>query len=304
MDDQDRAYFYALIAVFMWSTVASAFKLTLDHLDFIQLLFYSTLTSWIVLLIIILIQGKWTELRKTGRKDFLRSAKLGFLNPFLYYLVLFKAYSLLPAQEAQPLNFTWPLILALLSIPLLKQKITYLSIFALFVSFSGVFIISTQGDILGFNFTDPTGAFLAMGSGIIWALFWIYNMRDPRDEVIKLFFNFLIGWILTIIPFLLYTDLSLPPLSGSLGSIYVGLFEMGITFVVWMRALKYSKTTSQVGNLIYASPFISLIFIHFFVGEEILIPTVVGLVFIVSGIVIQQSSSRILENRASKLTTT
>ena len=34
----------------------------------------------------------------------------GFLNPFLYYIILFKAYSLLPAQEALSLNYTWPLV--------------------------------------------------------------------------------------------------------------------------------------------------------------------------------------------------
>ncbi|NJK98814.1 MAG: EamA family transporter, partial [Bacteroidales bacterium] len=48
---------------------------------------------------------------------------LGFLNPLLYYLVLFKAYSLLPAQIAQPLNYTWPLILVILSIIFLSKNI-------------------------------------------------------------------------------------------------------------------------------------------------------------------------------------
>ncbi len=287
-----RAYSYALVAVLMWSTVASAFKLTLDYLDFIELLFYSSLVSWLILLLILVIQKKAVILLTYTREDILNSAKLGFLNPFLYYVVLFKAYSLLPAQEAQPLNFTWPLMLALLSIPILKQKITFLSILALFISFSGVFIISTHGDIFGFSFTDPLGAGLAMGSGIIWALFWIYNMKDTRDEVCKLFLNFFFGFLFITIPFLLYTDLAVPDIRGTLGGVYVGLFEMGITFVIWMRALKYSKQTSQVGNLIYASPFVSLIFIHFLVGEEILRSTIIGLVLIVSGIVVQQSASR------------
>ena len=41
---------------------------------------------------------------------------LGLVNPFLYYLVLFKAYDLLPAQEAQAINYTWALMLAFLSV--------------------------------------------------------------------------------------------------------------------------------------------------------------------------------------------
>jgi len=297
MEEQTRAYSYALVAVLMWSTVASAFKLSLEHLDFIELLFYSSLVSWIALLVILIVQGKFGMLRSYTKNDYLQSAKLGFLNPFLYYLVLFKAYSLLPAQEAQPLNFTWPLMLALLSIPLLKQKITIMSILALLISFSGVFIISTHGNVMEFTFTHPGGAFLAMGSGIIWALFWIFNMRDSRDEICKLFLNFFFGFLFTAVPFLLYTDLAIPNNWGFAGGLYVGLFEMGITFVVWMMALKFSRTTSQVGNLIYASPFLSLVFIHFTVGEEILPSTIGGLILIVAGILVQQSSSRFAKMR-------
>ncbi|MCV6021929.1 EamA family transporter, partial [Escherichia coli] len=39
---------------------------------------------------------------------------------------------------------------------------------------------------------------------------------------------------------------------------YVGLFEMGITFVLWLSALKSTQTTARISNLIFASPFISL----------------------------------------------
>ena len=167
MEDQTRAYSYALVAVLMWSTVASAFKLSLDHLDFIELLFYSSLVSWLILLIIVILQGKLKLIRSFTKKDLFNSAWLGFLNPFLYYVVLFKAYSLLPAQEAQPLNYTWAITLALLSIPLLKQNIGIRDIGAAFVSYSGVVVISTHGDILSFRFSNPFGVALALGSTVI-----------------------------------------------------------------------------------------------------------------------------------------
>ena len=84
-------------------------------------------------------------------REYLFSAALGFLNPFFYYLVLFKAYSLLPAQVAQPINMTWPILLTIISIPLLGQKITLKSIAALVISFSGVILISSQGGGQAFN---------------------------------------------------------------------------------------------------------------------------------------------------------
>ncbi|MFH1335238.1 MAG: DMT family transporter [Candidatus Zixiibacteriota bacterium] len=293
MEQQKQAYVYAITAVMLWSTVASAFKISLRYLDYLQLLFLASFVSLLVLFIILSVQNKLHYLFRHSAKDYLRSALLGFLNPFLYYIVLFKAYSLLPAQEAQPLNYTWSITLALFSIPLLKQRIGYVSILALIISYLGVFIISTRGNILGFKFSNPYGVILALGSAVIWALFWIYNVRDKRDEVTKLFLNFSFGFIFIFIAMVLSSRMRIiPPLVGIAGGIYVGLFEMGITFVLWLKALKLSKTTAQVSNLIYLSPFVSLVLIRFVVGERILLSTIVGLVFIVTGIIIQQYDSR------------
>lgn len=79
---------------------------------------------------------------------------------------------------------------------------------------------------------------------------------------------------------------------GLVGAAYVGVFEMGITFVLWISALKLSENTAKVGNLIFLSPFLSLVFIHFLVGEDILPSTFIGLVFIVMGLFIQQLKAR------------
>jgi drug/metabolite transporter (DMT)-like permease len=98
---QRSAYAYGLATVLLWSTVASAFKLTLRHADPVQLLCISTLVSTLTLLAVLTLQGKLSHLRRINAQDLRRSALLGLLNPFLYYLILFMAYDLLPAQEAQ-----------------------------------------------------------------------------------------------------------------------------------------------------------------------------------------------------------
>ena len=288
MEKQKQAYAYAITAVLFWSTVASAFKVSLRYLDFLQLLFFASIVSIVILFLILLIQNKLNLFREYSGKDYLHSVMLGFLNPFLYYVVLFKAYSLLPAQEAQPLNYTWSIMLVLLSIPLLKQKIRFKSILAILVSYFGVFIIATRGDIWGFTFTNLNGVLLALGSAVIWALFWIYNIKDKRDEVAKLFLNFSFGFIFILISIMLSSRMRVPAMAGLMGATYVGIFEMGITFVFWLKALKLSKTTAQVSNLIYLSPFLSLVLIHLIVGEKILLSTIIGLAFIVTGIMIQQ----------------
>jgi len=159
----NQSYVYAIIAVLAWSTVASAFKITLKYLDFLQMLFYASVVSLFLFLATLLLQNKLILLKKYSRKDYLRSILLGFLNPFLYYSVLFQAYSLLPAQEALTLNYTWPITLnytwpimvVLLSIILLKHRISVASVFAILLSFAGVVIILSEGNLLKFNFSNP-----------------------------------------------------------------------------------------------------------------------------------------------------
>lgn len=291
MTDQKKAYIFALLTVGIWSTVASAFKISLRYLDHVQLLFYSCLSSTLVLGILSVYffgPGFW---KKISFENIKSSFMLGFLNPFLYYLVLFKAYDLLPAQEAQPLNYTWGITLALLSIPLLKQKINKMQILAIIISYSGTLVISTRGNILGLEFSSPTGVVLALGSTIIWSLYWIYNTKDSLEPVLKLFLNFSTGliYITIFLPFV--TTFYFEDIRGLYGAVYVGVFEMGVTFVFWLMALRLSRTTAQISNLIYLSPFLSLIFIYFLVGETIMVSTVLGLILIMAGLIIQNRAN-------------
>lgn len=289
MDNQKKAYLYAALTVLLWSTVASAFKLTLRSLDYIQMLLVASVVSTAALFLVVLAQGKWRAIRESSVNELLRSAALGFLNPFIYYLVLFKAYDVLPAQEAQPLNWTWPIMLVLLSSVLLKQRIGLKSIGAILVSFAGVLVISTQGNLLGLSFTHPFGAALALSSSIVWALFWIYNVKDTRDEALKLFLSFGFGSLYILAAYLVFSRAGGFGPAGIAGAAYIGLFEMGLTFVFWLKALKLSRTTAQVSNMVYLAPFISLFFIALIVGEQIRFSTVAGLALIICGILIQRS---------------
>jgi drug/metabolite transporter (DMT)-like permease len=186
------------------------------------------------------------------------------------------------------LNYTWAIQLVILSIPLLRQKIGIRSVIAIIVGYLGVLIIATQGDFTSLHIVNAEGTLLALGSAVIWALFWIYNIKDKRDAVIKLFLNFLFGFVFVFVYIILSDRFVIPDLAGLAGAIYVGLFEMGITFVLWLQALRLSKTTAQVSNLIYLTPFLSLFIINIVVGERILVSTVIGLIFIIAGIILQR----------------
>lgn len=287
-----RAWLYALSAVLLWSTVASVFNLTLRHVDVLHLLLISSWTAFLALFLVLAAQGKVALLRRLTGREILHSAGLGALNPYLYYLVLFKAYSLIPAQEALALNYTWPVVLVLLSVPLLGQRIGPGSVAAILVSFFGVLLIATRGDLGDLGVSHPLGSSLALGSSLVWAVFWIFNLRDRRDPVLKLFLSFGFGSFFILATVLLGDGIRIPAWPGLLGGVYSGLFEMGLTFLLWLKALELATTTARVSNLVFLAPFLSLVFIRVLVGEPILPSTLAGLVLIVCGILIQQRLER------------
>ena len=288
MTGQQQATFYGLGAVLLWSTVATAFKLSLRYLSPTELLLYSGAFSTLLLGLILRIQGKLRLALQCSRREYLLSLGLGLLSPFLYYLVLLNAYDRLPAQQAQPLNYTWAITLSLLSVPLLKQKIYWQQWLALLLSYCGVVIIATEGDPFSLQFTDPIGVTLALASTIIWSLYWIYNTRDRRDPVVGLFVNFLCSCPFVLGYYLLTTEIRLPTPAGLFGAAYIGCFEMGACFVLWLLALKKTDSTAKISNLIFISPFLSLVFIYFLLGEEILPSTFIGLILIVAGLLCQR----------------
>lgn len=301
---QKSAYLYALAAVLAWSTVSTAFKLSLRHLTPLGLLMFSAACATLFLAAVNVIRG---GRGKTGNtwKGWKRSLAAGLLNPFLYYLMLFVAYDRLRAQEAQVLNYTWAIVLALLSVWILRQRFRVRDLIALCLSFLGVILISTQGRILSLQFDDPLGSLLAVSTSLVWAAYWILNMKDPRPAEGKLLLNFLIGTLATLIYAALRGRLNLAGLStpearlglGVLGALYVGIMEMGFTFILWQRALEKSANTASVANLIFLTPFISLAFIALILKESIHPATLAGLLAIVGSNLWQKSGK--LANKKS-----
>ncbi len=291
--NQSKAYFFALSAVLLWSTVASAFKLSLAYFDALNLLLYASFFSLCVFFCAMGYQRKFHILLTYSKKTYFKLALLGLINPFIYYLVLFRAYELLPAQEAQPINYTWALTLTYLSVFILKQKISVYDFLAGVICYCGVLIISTHGDLWSFSFSSLIGVILALFSTVLWSLYWIYNTKLHVDPLVGLFINFCFG----VPAILLYAFITSHPfvfnIYGFLGSVYVGVFEMGITFILWLQSMKLSTNTAKIANLIFISPFLSLVFITIFVGETILFSTFIGLIFIIMGLLLQQRVKKV-----------
>ena len=287
-DAERRAVLFALGAVVLWSTVATGFKLGLAAMRPLQLLAprqhrvrsrsSPPRTSW---------SGPLPR----PRAALARAAALGLINPFAYYLVLFEAYDRLPAQVAQPLNYTWAITLAVLAVPILGQRLDRRTLAGILVSYLGVVVLVTRGEFTAFDTFDGLGIVLALGSTVIWASYWLATVRLGLHPVQMLLAVFTTGTACVVTACVLTEGL--PPLTvENLGyGLWVGLVEMGVTFLLWQRALALTAHAGRISQLIFLSPFLSLVMIANVLGEAIHPSAVAGLVLIVGGLLLRPRPS-------------
>lgn len=292
VNSEKRALGFGLGAVFLWSTVATAFKLALVELSVLQLLMVAICTSTVALVSVVAWQGRLRELRSLLLGRPLQLLAMASVSPVLYYSILLAAYDFLPAQQAQTINYTWAITLALLSIPVLGHRLAALDWLAVALGYFGVVIIATEGDPFSLQFTSGLGVALALGSTVIWASFWLLNARSRDDADLLLAAYFVCATPLALVLGLVFGGGVPAPGTALAAAVYVGFFEMGFTWLLWSSALRLAANVSRVGNLIFLSPLLSLVFIALILGETIHPATLLGLALIVPGIILQQRGAR------------
>jgi len=299
--DERSALWHALGAVALWSTVATAFKLGLDHLGPLQLVWAGTLVSALLFAALASWRRAWCWQWRVWRT----AAAFGVVNPVLYYLVLFGAYDRLPAQVAQPLNLTWTIALALLAVPLLRQRLSLRALIGIAVSYGGVLVLlAWAGDAAGGGRADwtgnldPVGIVLALGSTLLWAGYWLMGARIALAPLTLMASSFVVAAPLLTLLVLLGPGLPAPSWTHLGFGLWVGLVEMGVAFLLWQRALGLSRHAARLGQVALLTPFVSLLFIHTVLGEALRPGTLPGLVIIVIGLLLTPAP-RLSERRVS-----
>ena len=276
-----RALTAALTAVALWSTVATGFKLGLASMTPLQLLFTGSVFSTLVFVVAALPQG-WPRQHFNLREG----ALFGLLNPLCYYLLLFEAYDRLPAQIAQPLNYTWAIVLALLAVPVLGQRLSVRTLTGVVVSYGGVVIVLSQGQFNALPGLDPTGVALALASTLVWACYWLFNARSSTRPEAFMATSFCLATPLLGAACWLGPGFPAASTETLFYGAWVGVIEMGVTFLLWQHALKLTANAGRISQLIFLSPFLSLLLISRVLGETVVASSWIGLLVIVTGLII------------------
>jgi drug/metabolite transporter (DMT)-like permease len=187
------------------------------------------------------------------------------------------------------INYLWPIMLVLLSVPLLHHSLRRRDVAGMLLSFGGVLVLALGGTSQGGSRPGVAGLVLALASTGIWALYWILNMKASGDPVARLAGGFAWGLVYLLCLGLASGRLEFAGLGAEVlfGGLWVGLFEMGLTYIIWLEALSLARSPAEVGSLIYVTPFASLAFIGLVAGEPLQVATFLGLALVLAGLRVQ-----------------
>lgn len=175
----------------------------------------------------------------------------GVSGLFGYHALYFAALALAPAAEANLLNYAWPLLIVVLSGPVLGMRLTvHHAAGAMLAAAGGVVLLSGHS---GFTPDAALGDLLALASAFTWALYSVLARRlahVPTSAVA----GFCAASALLAAAAHFAFEPTITPNAASLTAIVaLGLGPVGGAFFLWDFGMKHGDPR-LLGTLAYATP--------------------------------------------------
>ncbi len=281
-----QEYMYAGISIFLWSTTATVTKLLLGSLNSMQIMLASSLFAFVFLFFVTFAKGTLKELKTYKLRDYIQISIIGTIGIFLYHLFLYLGIDRMNASQAFIINYLWPIMTVVFACILLKEKMTFRKSIAILLSFLGVVVVTANGNLFQMEKNSITGAFYCIVAALSYGLFSVLNKQKSYDKYLSMMLYYFVSAIISFLYILITRDWFVLSVGQTIGMIWIGIFTTATAFTTWALALAKGDT-AKISNLAYITPFLSLVWTWVILKEPLTISSVIGLLIIVSGILIQ-----------------
>ncbi|NWJ40805.1 MAG: EamA family transporter [Geothrix sp.] len=212
----------------------------------------------------------------------------GFLGISVYHVALNFGEMTVQAGAASLLISAAPVFTALLSVAVLKERLTRLGWLGILLAFAGVALIALSGG-RGLHFTP--GALLILLAATVAAVYSILSKKLLRRHAALEFTCYSI-WagtlpLLVFLPGLLRRlPVAAPP--ATFAVIYLGIFPAAIAYVLWNYALA-RMPASLLSSFLYLSPVLASLIAWVWLGELPALLTLVGGAIAILGVILVQT---------------
>ncbi len=282
MNEKNSFHIYAIITIIFWSLAYVLTKLALQYFTPFSLGFLRYFIASCTLLII-----AWlTRMKLPQIKDlpyFILAGALGF---FIYMITFNLGQKTVTASTASIVISTVPVLTALLSRFVDKEKLSFLQWLAIAIEFIGVAVLTLMH------------GFVSINMGLVWLFLAalalsLYNLLQRKltkkyTALQASAFSIFFGTILlaVFLPASAREILDNVPVIQWVYLLILGVFSSAVAYVAWSRAFAKAKRTSQVSNYMFITPFLASLFGFLLAGELPESSTLIGGGIILLGVFI------------------
>ncbi|MDO5570584.1 MAG: DMT family transporter [Bacteroidales bacterium] len=266
-----------------------ALPLYSDGMDADSVLFFRYLLAIPILGIMLKARGRSFKIEK---KQVFPLIIMGFMVA-LSSLALFLSYNYMDAGIASTLLFIYPIIVALIMTFLYKEKLTFQTIFCLFIALSGIALMYKSGDGSTLSFI---GTFFAFLSALSYAIYIVGVNQSSLKEMatLKVTFYVLVFGLFLFVARILYNGNIVMPSHWYLwvNLFCLALFPTAISFLCTTSAIQYIGSTPTA--ILGALESVTAIFFGVTVfGEVLTVRESIGVVMIIAAVTVVIAGGKI-----------
>lgn len=285
MSKKNLTKLFAFIAVFSWASsfVSTKILLTNNYVTANDLGIIRYFFASILVLIIALVM----KLKKPKLKDVPSFFLAGFLGFSAYMFFLNTALLHINPSTSSVINALCPGMTAAIAFFIFKEKISFVGLISLLISFVGILILCLWKS----SFSANIGVLYMLGAAILLSCFNItqrlFVKKYTAFEVTA--YSMLFGTILLIASspktLCIIPDLTLVAIMHFL---FMAIFPSIIGYYAWAKAISYCEHTSEVTNFMFLTPVLATIMSLIVMHDLPSLATFVGGFFIMLGMIIFQ----------------
>ncbi len=282
MNNKSKGTLFVLICVSLWALIPVVAKMGQTSLDNHQFLFWSSLVSFIVLGLSVIFTGNLSEFKSYRYKDWSSLFILGLLGTYLYYLFLYLGYAKTTGMEVLVVQYTWPILIIVFSVFILKESLTIRKVIAITLGFSGVILVLTKGDLQNIHINNAPVIGLVGAGAACFALFSVLSKKIHKEPLGVVTIYFLSACIASFFSMLYFSEFAFPSTPELIPVFLNGVLVNGFSYVFWLLALR-STEASYLAPFTFMTPILSAIYLIVIFDEPVIAIYGVGLVLVVMG---------------------
>ena len=231
-----------------------------------------TMVRWFIAVIVLVPLVWWKEKKLVPAKAALVPLFLmGITGVALFNIFQFLALERTTSTNAGLISTMNTMSIALFSFAFLKEKINGLQLLAMTLSFIGVVLVLSKGDLqLLLNFQLNTGDLWMVAAVCVWGLYSVcskWAMKTTSPLMATLYAG--VFGVLTLAPFT-STEFTFSNINPSfiLSLLYTGIISTVVCMVLWNMGVQQLGATTS-GIFLNFNPIFTALLAFFFIGEKL-----------------------------------